>query len=192
MSNPNQSSLVGPDGKPLSKIENEVWMGVPDDVFIVTDAMARCKYKGLPTITEIERASGFLRDKLVSGEMPVVAVDWRRFFLSMGAMTIDIIGKAKFNRAEFAAMLIGKHKRYGTRSLMGWRQLGILSRIDQKIARARNMLESPELAADDQGESMKDTMVDIVGYCVLGIYMIERIKIDTDRTNTSARLKSLG
>lgn len=113
-----------------------------------------------------------LRDEIVSGRLLTSDVEWGDFFKSTGLIVMRLLGK-DFDQAKFVEMLLGKHRRYGLKSLVGWRELGVLTRIDQKIARLVNMAGGNP--ADFGDETQYDTMVDILGYCVIGLHMIEKL-----------------
>lgn len=177
----NALTIYGPDGKPIKVPSNtdELWITSPENVTPCLNAMRAFRNDvDLPSISNMERLVAFLRDKIVAGELNVNAVKWQKYYLALGNMTLLTLGSARFDDEKFCTLLIDKHKRYGTKSLTAWRHLGILTRIDQKIARATRMVNDPKLCeGDTQGESLNDTMVDIVGYCVLGLYMVEWVSL---------------
>jgi len=70
-------------------------------------------------------------------------------------------------------VLISKHRRYGAEPLLRWGVPGVLIRIDSKFRRVINM-ERDELSGGERGESISDTLFDIVGYCVLGYYLCKK------------------
>jgi hypothetical protein len=68
---------------------------------------------------------------------------------------------------HFKSLLVSKHKAYGPGCITKWGLLGIIIRIDSKLNRARNLINSQTVDPGD--EALGDTLTDIVGYCVLGI-----------------------
>lgn len=100
---------------------------------------------------------------------------WARFYIIVGSDACVVLG-IDWDPAPFVQLLLDKHKRYGTRSLRDWMNVGVLSRIDQKVARALNMLESPGDTGGLTGETMLDTVQDIVGYCVIGMHMVKEMR----------------
>lgn len=98
---------------------------------------------------------------------------WVDYFLNIGKMAI-IIMPGGFTRDGFAGMLIDKHHCYGTRSLRDWREVGVTTRIDQKLARLahmRQLISDGQSKIDDNGETALDTVADILGYAVIGVFM---------------------
>lgn len=72
---------------------------------------------------------------------------------------------------EIEELLIQKNKLYGDKNVEIIGKLGILTRIEEKIARLRNMIEN-NLESD---ESREDSWKDIAGFGVIGA-MLERNK----------------
>jgi hypothetical protein len=127
-------------------------------------------------VTFVETTTAMLRDLIVSGHKKAKDVEWNRYFIDIGQAMLNTLSK-DFDEPKFVEMLLAKHRRYGLKSLTAWREVGVLTRIDQKIARLLNMAEraGQNMAHDVGDETVYDTMVDIVGYCVIGLHMAEQL-----------------
>ena len=100
---------------------------------------------------------------------------WGYEFLTLGAITLHILEirlRRLFDKQKFAKFLMEKHRRYGGAPLMAWKEIGILMRVDSKVARIINLIDDEELG--DNEESIEDTLQDIIGYCVLGYRLEDR------------------
>lgn len=101
---------------------------------------------------------------------------WQPFFEEVLSIAHDILGKT-FDVGAFSRLVYYKHRRYSAAPLLEFYELGLLIRLGSKIARLTNMVgpaesNDPELGQSKE-ESIEDTLVDIIGYCVLGIRLIE-------------------
>lgn len=105
----------------------------------------------------------------VRGRETVDDAWWIRWFSHVGQAARLALG-SNFSEAVFAKMLLMKHQAYGPEPITRWAEPGVAIRIDSKVARVENLL-SGSLPFGD--ESWMDTLRDIVGYCVLGLRMIE-------------------
>jgi len=102
-------------------------------------------------------------------------IPWGTWFLRTGAIILSLIEVwAKFDELVFANFLLVKHFRYKADPLLRWEELGILIRMDSKLARLINIVkdESPET----EDEPPKETAEDILGYCVLGYLLNKRLR----------------
>lgn len=102
--------------------------------------------------------------------------DWKSWFREMGKITLDIMHEwcPKFESAQFASFLLGKHRAYTVAPLLRWKQVGILMRLTSKIERYKNVMGSAGLAVGE--ESPTKNVEDMLGYCVLGYLLTERLK----------------
>ena len=94
--------------------------------------------------------------------------NWREI-CSVAFQCAEIIDR-NINKSNFCEILCYKHKRYGTQNLIKRGEYGILVRLDDKISRAENLIVSEE---NDIVESLADTFLDIAGYAIQAIGMIE-------------------
>ena len=72
---------------------------------------------------------------------------------------------------EIKELLKQKNKTYGDNNVVKMGKLGVLTRIEEKIERLRNMIKKNIKAK----ESKEDTWKDIAGFGIIGI-MLERGK----------------
>jgi len=102
-------------------------------------------------------------------------IPWGTWFLMTGAIILSLIeGWTKFNELVFANFLLVKHFRYKADPLLRWEELGILIRMDSKLARLTNIIEDTSLATED--EPPEKTAEDILGYCILGYLLNKELK----------------
>lgn len=102
-------------------------------------------------------------------------IPWEIWFLRTGAIVLSLIEKqTKFEEKVFANFLLVKHFRYGASPLLRWEELGVLIRMDSKLARLINITENKDLGVED--EPPEKTAEDILGYCVLGYLLNRRLK----------------
>ncbi len=152
----------------------KLWLNKPSDI-VAGLTMIRGYHKGpaCPIIENdylghMEEFIEYYREAIVSGSR--ATIEWKGVFSDVGLSALRLLGD-QFDEVKFIEMLLGKHRRYGLKSLMGWREIGILSRIDQKVARAMTMRDMDN-KTDFGDETVYDTLADIVGYCVIGFYMM--------------------
>ncbi|MBI3334736.1 DUF1599 domain-containing protein [Candidatus Pacearchaeota archaeon] len=72
---------------------------------------------------------------------------------------------------EMKDLLKKKNRTYGDKNITRIGQTGILTRLEEKIERLKNMLANKIIDA----ESAEDTWKDIAGYAIIGL-MLERGK----------------
>lgn len=154
-------------------MSEELLLKTESDILTPLREIYAHNYEGGRSVYELERLSHALREPIVHGLIQARNAPWHSFFRSVGSLALSLLG-SEFVEADFVVMLMEKHRRYGMKSLNGWQELGILTRIDQKIARLVNMTENAQHILGDNGESLHDTLNDIVGYCVIGIQMNRR------------------
>ena len=96
-------------------------------------------------------------------------------FLVVGARALKLIDQFRgehnqelFDPLAFADFLWNKHQKYGAEPLFEVGVLGIAMRLVSKINRVINMQTlAPVYTTDDE-----DTLMDILGYCVLGYQLM--------------------
>jgi len=102
-------------------------------------------------------------------------ITWKTWFLRTGAIVLSLIEKwTKFEEMIFANFLLVKHFRYGADPLLRWEELGILIRMDSKLARLINITKDTSLEVED--EPPEKTAEDILGYCILGYLLNRRLR----------------
>lgn len=140
----------------------------PEQVYTMLDAF---RVVDVDTEDRLKRIQGILTDArencIRSGS---VCVPWLHVFSSVGSICLSLLGDY-MNDVAFAKLLLDKHQRYGAEPLLEWMELGLLIRITSKVARVSNLMKNPNMPEGD--ESLNDTLRDIVGYCILGLYLKE-------------------
>ena len=91
--------------------------------------------------------------------------DYEVIFTAVGSAALNEL-KDSINVETFSYLLLSKHQQYGSKPLTEWGPIGIVIRIDSKINRYLNL---STLDSVHDYESIYDTLVDILGYCVLGL-----------------------
>lgn len=69
-----------------------------------------------------------------------------------------------------------KHKLYGDSPLRRWGILGLVIRLDSKMARYLTMTSTNNAGVVATDESVCDTLADMLGYCALAIGLLEEPK----------------
>lgn len=123
------------------------------------------------TIEDLYEYMGQVRATVLS--MGQAQIKWAIFYLGVGRSIMNSL-PSDFNKKKFAKFLLEKHKRYGIQPLLNWQHLGILVRIDAKMTRYANQVEQG--MKDDE-----DQIVDILGYCVLGLYLDKFLRASAER-----------
>lgn len=100
---------------------------------------------------------------------------------SYAIFTIDRIGKYPYIDWHYiSSILINKQKDYGTENITKFGLAGIIVRLSDKLARLNNLI----LKADGDiqnaislnsvnGESIIDTLIDIIGYCTIALMVMD-------------------
>ena len=102
-------------------------------------------------------------------------IPWGTWFLRTGAIILSLIEEwTDFKETVFANFLLVKHFRYRADPLLRWEELGILIRMDSKLARLINITKDASLATED--EPPEKTAEDILGYCILGYLLNKELK----------------
>jgi len=83
---------------------------------------------------------------------------------------LDILWRLKFNfnRDGFHQLVCRKQHDYGHENILKFGIPGVIIRTWDKIARLQNLLRRNEAAVN---EPLADTLIDIVGYSVIGIML---------------------
>jgi hypothetical protein len=107
--------------------------------------------------------------------LPLIA--WSQRFIRIGAHVISMIGQHQFDQKAFAELLLRKHAMYGEKPITDWGSLGVSIRIHSKWGRYLNLKET-DPGELQMVEAKEDTLTDILGYCVLGLALEERIRYE--------------
>lgn len=163
---PHQNEIYG-------KSTEDLLVKTPEDVLNVLGIMKKAIYtKDSSLIKDFECSTDFARQRVLAHGTD--AVLWDSWFLSNGARVIALLKEyGKFDESIFAMFLLNKHSKYKVRPLLVWGELGILVRLQSKVARLVNITEDTSLGFDD--EPPKKTIEDILGYCILGYLLTKRL-----------------
>lgn len=69
---------------------------------------------------------------------------------------------------RIAELLIGKQSDYGTENIARFGRTGLIIRLHDKVARLENLRDS-SLTLTPYNESIEDTLLDVIGYSVVGM-----------------------
>lgn len=94
----------------------------------------------------------------------------RRELMNIAILAQDQLDS--FDEGEFVETLVSKHRLYGSKPLVKYGMMGVLIKLDTKVERLVKLL-GPESLTNDTSESAKDTLTDLVGYCVLGLIFMK-------------------
>lgn len=103
--------------------------------------------------------------------------DWASIFTTLFIYMRTYMYRHGLNfttKDDIAQLLELKGRRYGHNALLRWGLLGMLIRVDSKISRAINLHANPHLA-EGTDESLRDTLQDVMGYCVLAHLIIRGV-----------------
>jgi hypothetical protein len=70
--------------------------------------------------------------------------------------------------SEIRAILIKKQHDYGHSNILDFRELGVLVRVNDKVARLKNLLLNKKQA---QNESIRDSWRDLAGYAIIALML---------------------
>lgn len=94
---------------------------------------------------------------------------WKSWFATVGALALTHIDE--FVDREFVELMIRKNNHYGDGPLVAWGILGFVVRLDSKVCRLVNLMRKKEECIE---EPIRDTLIDILGYSILGYMFIEK------------------
>jgi len=109
---------------------------------------------------------------------------WAMWFVRTGNLVLQVLKKevgGPIRRKRFAEFLLKKHSDYGMPPLLEWKELGILIRMSSKVGRIVNLLEND--VERQVEETVEDTLRDLLGYCILGYALTERLKKCTQQSD---------
>lgn len=93
-------------------------------------------------------------------------VSWA--IIGANALEIAIQRGEPFDIIEVHATLIRKQRDYGPENIRRFGRQGLMVRMHDKVARLENLL-SNDGGGKPQNESIKDNLLDVVGYAAIGI-----------------------
>ncbi len=95
---------------------------------------------------------------------PTATGDW--MVLGAKALTWGRQNSYDITQAELIETLVRKQRDYGHHNIAKFGRDGLLIRVHDKVARLENLVGN---GSDAQNEPIKDTVLDIAGYSVIGI-----------------------
>ena len=98
-----------------------------------------------------------------SGAVPT-RIDWT----TMARLSIKASGC--LDEVETVETLCSKQRDYGPNNIARFGHSGLLLRLHDKVSRLENLLAQ---GRDAQNESLHDTYLDIVGYSVIGVMLLD-------------------
>lgn len=114
-------------------------------------------------------------------------LDKNPIFFDIAAYAIfclDRIDNYVIDSYAITDILIRKQRDYGTNNIMKFGIMGIMFRMYDKVARLNNLLEksfgnvsAAMLGNSVKGESIIDTLVDIVGYSTIALMLIDKDEV---------------
>lgn len=105
--------------------------------------------------------------QITESNQPVNWSDWYRHVGGCANRILEHRGEP-IQVAEFSDMINKKHRAYGARPLRQWGNLGLAIRLDSKVSRYHTLTVQ---GRDIEEEPARDSLIDIVGYCILGLMM---------------------
>ena len=132
------------------------------------------RWRNGPTLLHLAADVESIRpDVKEHGEHAFNADRWNMIIQRIGTMALHIITQHpayRFELDRFAEFLLGKHRAYGSAAIRAWGMVGIIARIDGKVARIQTLASRNRDSEND--ESIEDNMNDILGYAVLAWNLI--------------------
>lgn len=100
---------------------------------------------------------------------------------SYAIFALDRIDNYVIDSYAITDILIRKQRDYGTKNIIRFGIMGIMFRMYDKVARLNNLMNKAfgDVTAaiynnSVQGESIIDTLVDIVGYCTIALMLLDK------------------
>jgi hypothetical protein len=161
----------------------KLWLRGEADVMSVFERL-QTTHKNLPTsdkefpLEQLQSRVARARELLKSvgiGTGISTRSEWTKFYLMVGGYALELLlhREFTFDFPRFAEFLMEKHRFYGAEPLENWREIGVVVRLDSKVARITSILKHGQ-DPKKTDESLKDSIADIIGYCVIGWHMIHR------------------
>jgi hypothetical protein len=168
--------------EPLIKTRNDVY-----------DVLADMR-KSMAIATMVDVETGIIIMKCVCRAMLQVPIHrateidstlFESTFLDLGSVAIGTV-EAEANERKidvdfdaFVDLLLSKHQAYGAEPIIETGINGLGSRMLAKICRFENVRKQKL-----QGAPVEDTLIDILGYCILGVKYSHRLGLAVDAAQT--------
>jgi len=107
-----------------------------------------------------------LIDTYFLGNMPLVDLEvWSELAVMVKDADVEL------DREFVWSTLCNKQRDYGPENILRFGHRGLIVRLHDKVARLENLLKSGKTP---ENESVADTYLDIVGYSVIGLMLLDR------------------
>jgi hypothetical protein len=137
------------------------------------DPKRKPKYR--VTLGSFNRSCAYYRKLVIDRHHHRHHIDWPNFYESIGSEAFLLLKRSDFDGVaarlrKLTKLIVKKHRSYGAQPILRWRHVGLLVKIDQKIARLMSLTKSGKKKVIN--ESIEDTYMDILGYCILGLALV--------------------
>lgn len=85
------------------------------------------------------------------------------------ALELAALRGEPFDITEVHATLVRKQRDYGPENIRRFGRQGLMVRMHDKVARLENLLQTIDGGGKPQNESIRDNLLDVVGYAAIGI-----------------------
>tara|TARA_R110000765_G_scaffold228237_2_gene331924 strand:+ start:1050 stop:1550 length:501 start_codon:yes stop_codon:yes gene_type:complete len=138
---------------------------IAKDIFGASGSAPARKWPPMPTTERIRVHLDIMIDKYFNSSDAVpTRIDWT----TMARLSIKASGC--LDEVETVETLCSKQRDYGPNNIARFGHSGLLLRLHDKVARLENLLAQ---GRDAQNESLHDTYLDIVGYSVIGVMLLD-------------------
>lgn len=113
-----------------------------------------------------DRFDESMREQNALGDL-AIAEEWSKFGALVRA-SAPILVKTNLSWTDIGQTVIRKQRDYGKENIRRFGQHGLFVRVHDKLARLEHLIAS---GATPENESLADTVLDLVGYSVLGVML---------------------
>lgn len=101
--------------------------------------------------------------------LDTASLQLERAYVNMAASTAALMRTyGIWDSGQMSALLISKQRDYGSKTMLKFREYGVTIRLYDKVARLRNLGDRKA-----SNESTHDTLVDVIGYCVVALMLMD-------------------
>lgn len=147
-----------------------------NDISIFANQFNQMVPKNVEPLENLEDIFANLSRKINNNNLDIyINNEYVYFYIASYAIAMIKNLKLDIDMNTIHSVLIRKQKDYGPMNIMEFGSLGIIIRMFDKVARLRNLTSKglDLLTANDvPNETFLDTLIDIIGYCTIGL-MIE-------------------
>ena len=106
----------------------------------------------------------YMIDEYFNAKATPLKAEWRIM------AKLAILASGELDQIDTWSILCDKQRDYGPNNIARFGQSGLLLRLHDKVARMENLLNNNK---DAKNESLHDTYLDIVGYSVIGLMLLD-------------------